>query len=204
MIETIFFDLDWVLTTNKKWSIQTCEYISKNTSIALDTLLNAHKEFWEDLALWRRNYRDIWEDFCRLANINVNISILEEAFSSTEINQPILEIAKRLKENKYKVGIITDNPQERFDIISKKYELDKVFNPITVSSNIWYVKDNKKIFEDALEKANATAESSVFIDNSKKNLEVPSSMWFLTFFYDDTLNDFWWLVEYLNSMWIDI
>jgi len=50
-----------------------------------------------------------------------------------------------LKQQNYKIGMVTDNKKDRIDAIVKYYDWNKIFDSITVSTEIGSGKDYNKI-----------------------------------------------------------
>ncbi|MCK5039555.1 MAG: HAD hydrolase-like protein [Candidatus Aenigmarchaeota archaeon] len=203
MIKAIFFDFDGVLTLNNSGTAQTCEYISENTSIDYNLLIDSFKNHKLDLLLGYKKYSDVLPKINNLINNNIDNKLLEEAFLSTPKNSPMFDLVKYLRSRGYKTGIITDNPIERFNVLEKEFNLDLIFDSIIISSKVHSLKTEFIIFETALNSFNLNPSEIVFIDNSKKNLEIPSKMGINTIYYDDKENNIELLISDLKGMDVD-
>lgn len=76
------------------------------------------------------------------------------------------EILEYLISKKYKLHIITNGFSESQIVKLETNNISKYFNTITCSDTVNYHKPNKKIFEIALEKANATNVESAYIGDN--------------------------------------
>ncbi|MFH1255994.1 MAG: HAD hydrolase-like protein [Candidatus Diapherotrites archaeon] len=188
MIKAIFFDFDGVLTTHKNGWYSTCLNLSKETGFDLDRLIRGYRLHSKKLNLNKTTHTRMWVDFCKCVGKNIGRDLLEKAFLSTPLNKKMLVLAGKLK-NRYKLGIITDNNKERFDLLTEKFKLNDLFDSITLSAKVNATKNGKIIFQDALKSLNAKAKESIFIDNAKQNLKVPKKMGFKTVYYDHERND---------------
>lgn len=102
----------------------------------------------------------------------------------------MVRLAQNLK-NRYNVGILTDNPKERIELIDKKYHLSQTFHPIIISANAGASKHEgtTTIFDTALQETQSKPEELFFIDNQKRNLVTPQKMGIHTYWHDDKKND---------------
>ena len=204
MIKAIFFDFDGVLTTNPSKHFLICKNLQQITGIPFKKIMSCYEPYILDLDRGRCTHSEIWIDFCRCLGSKLNISILEKAFLDVPINEKMFQLAKKLKHD-YKIGIITNNTKERFDLINNKLNLNHIFDAITLSSEAGYRKpDGKELFVKALGSLNLLPEEAVFIDNTPKSLEIPKSMGFKTIHHDDKKNDLSFLIEELKKLGINI
>ena len=201
MIKAIFFDFDGVLTLNNSGTTQTCKYLSENTSIDYNLLIEFFKNLKLDLLLGYKKYSDILPKINNLINNKIDNQLLEKAFLSTPKNIQMFDLVKNLRSKGYKTGIITDNPIERFNVLEKEFNLDLIFDSIIISSKVHSLKKTESIiFETALNSLNLNPSEIVFIDNSIKNLEIPSKMGINTIYYDDKENNIDLLISNLKKM----
>lgn len=197
-IKAVFFDFDWVLTLNKKWSLQTCKEIANITWWSYEKIVAAYQPIWLDLLLWER-FSQIRDSFCVRAEIDLDISYLDGVFCATPRNDDVFGVAKEIKQLWYIIWIITDNPLDRMEVLIKKWKLDTLFDVICVSSQIWWTKHDALIFEKSFESAWVSADQSIFIDNSPKNLIVPEAMWCHVYHHDDDKNEIKLLKWFLHK-----
>ena len=130
MIKAIFFDFDGVLTIDNKGSATTCKNIQKYLpDVAFDDILKCYRVHHQNLLIGKTTHALIWKDFCECIGHNIDIEILYNAFKNIPINQGMFDLCKNLKKN-YRLGIITDNNKERFDVLKKDLKLNDIFAPI--------------------------------------------------------------------------
>ena len=90
-----------------------------------------------------------------------------------EILQPIEENVKllpKLKE-KYNLYILSNFHQPAFEHIFKKYEFFRLFDGHTVSCYYYLLKPEKEIYDTLINKFNLIPEETVFIDDTKVNID---------------------------------
>ena len=90
-----------------------------------------------------------------------------------EILQPIEENVKllsKLKE-KYNLYILSNFHQPAFEYIFKKYDFFRLFDGHTVSCYYYLLKPEKEIYDTLIDKFNLIPEETVFIDDTKVNID---------------------------------
>lgn len=188
MITHIFFDFDGVLTTATNGSLTTFTFLSQKTGIDLEALLSAWKKVGHDAYIGIRKTREVWPDFCRELGMEVDMGLLVPAYESTPLNNDMFALCKDLK-TKYTLGVITDNPEDRFYFLKDTMKVFDLFSAVVDSAEARCLKTEKGIFEMALEVTAGRAEQSLFIDNHEHNLVMPREMGFQTYWFDDKKND---------------
>jgi len=187
-VKAVFFDYDGVLTTDKTGTSTTCKYLSVQTGIERSRIEDALRGYNHDLTIGRKSYADVWPEVCAKLGCEIPRSMLAEAFASTPLNRPMLELARRVGAN-YKVGIITDNKKDRMDHLRSIQRLDDVFRPIVVSAEVGSTKEDEAIFRVALRDAGVAAGESIFIDNAIENLAAARTLGMEAIYFDATRND---------------
>jgi len=188
VIKGVFFDYDGVLTTDKTGSLTTCRYLSSRTGIELGILTKALRHYNDDLTIGRRSHADVWPELCESLGQAIPMELLTLAFQSTPGNQPMFALAQDLKRSCV-VGIITDNKKDRIDYLRKAQQLDRLFAPIVVSAEMGCTKEDKRMFQAALQLSGLQASEALFIDNSPSNLVAPRALGMHTIHFDDAMND---------------
>jgi len=198
MIRAIYFDFDGVLSTDKNGNLTTCGYLAKETGLDYEKVIECYRGNSKILKAGGV-HSEMWADFCACLGKDIDISLLKGAFLSSPRNEVMFELAKALKKH-YKLGIITDNPKERFDTLIEAWKLNELFDTVVVSANVGSTKKEPAIFEKALVDLNMKADEAVFIDNNKVNLVVSGEMGMHVIYYDDAKNDIEGLKKELERM----
>lgn len=204
MIKAILFDFDGVLTTDATGTQSICNYICKKTGLDAETFKKEYYQYNKDLLYGKTNHENIWDTLCKGLNTNIDIKILKESFVNTPIDSEMIEIADKLKQQNYKIAMVTDNKKDRIDNIVNFYDQDKLFDVITISAEVGSGKDNNKIFEKTIKNLNVNAEECVFIDNQKKNLIIPESMGMEVIYFDHDKRSYDNLIEEFRKLSIEI
>ena len=198
LTKAVLFDFDGVLTTDKTGSLTTTRYLSERTGIALSQVQSVFRKFNSDLTLGRTTHERIWDSICGELGQKLSIELLEDAFESTPMSARMLCLARELK-SRYSVGIVTDNKKDRIDHLKKIHGLSSVFDPIAVSAEVGFSKDDPQIFLGVVGKLGVTPDECIFIDNSRENLVAPDSLGIKTIYFDDEKQDFTALLAALRS-----
>ena len=188
MIQAVFFDFDGVLSPEKTGTGFTCEFLARETGIAYDDLRAAFEPHRLALARGRATRDETWPLVCRAVGRDIPRELLTRSFEATPLDRAMFAFANSLGRHG-KVGIVTDNPKDRMDVVRRILWLDRVFAPIVVSAEEGMVKDDPEIFRRALSKAGAAPEQAVFIDNVRDNVEVARMAGLHGVFFDDGERD---------------
>lgn len=204
MIKTIFVDFDGVLTIDSSGSYTTCANIQNYIpEVPFEHILQCYRVHQPKLLLGQVTHVTVLNDFCACVGRNISMEMFYEAFRNTPANVKMMELCKKLK-RKYKLGIITDNSKERFDILKQEMGLAEIFDIIIVSGETGIRKDSDKTFVQAVELAKCHADECVFIDNNESNLIVPKKFGWETIFHDDKKNDVEFLIKMLENLGVSM
>lgn len=188
MIQAVFFDFDGVLTPDRTGTLTTCRFLAQATGLALESLLAAMEPHRAALARGQVTRESTWPHVCRAVQRDIPLETLTRAFESTSLDRAMFAFANSLGRHG-KVGIITDNPRDRMDVVRRTLWLDRVFAPIVVSAEEGMAKDDPEIFRRAVAKAGVAAESAVFVDNVMENVANARGIGMRGVFFDDAKRD---------------
>jgi putative hydrolase of the HAD superfamily len=188
VIQAIFFDFDGVLTPDRTGTLTTCRYLSEQTGLPVEELRAAMEPYRAALARGETTREATWPGVCRTLKREIPLEMLTRAFESTPLDRTMFALANSLG-RRTRVGIITDNPKDRMDVVRATLWLDRVFAPIVVSAEQGRAKDDPAIFRDAHVAVGAPAAECIFIDNVQENVEVARSVGMHALFFDDEKRD---------------
>ena len=204
MITTIFFDFDGVLSPDKSGSITTCRTLHRAVpTVPFEHLLACYHRHLVKSLVGELSHRDVWDEFCACVGGTIEIDLLDQAFRRIPKNAAMFQLCERLKPQ-YRLGIITDNSQERFDVAKEALELPALFDYIIVSGETGVRKDREDNFQLALALAKAKPAECVFIDNDPANLIAPATLGFHAIYHDDAQNDVDRLMRKLDALGVNL
>lgn len=134
-------------------------------------LVHKSLEFVELFDLGRLTPREFYERVIGKLGAKVGYDDFMAAYVDVfSINQPVLEIMKRLR-GKYRLVLVSNVDVVRFGFIRKKFPELMVFDDYVLSYELGVMKPDPAIYRVALEKARALPAESVFIDDMEENIE---------------------------------
>lgn len=181
-IKVILFDFDGVLTKDADDKISLVKIFKRETNVDEKTLNKIiRKHISAPLYYGKVKFKPCWNKLCD--ELNVSKKLTKEYIEKIPIDKDIIDLAKKLKNSGYKVGILTSNSSLRMKRIVKHFKLKGIFKDIFVSAEVGLTKWEKEFFEKAVKQLKVSPEEIVFIDNSKRNLIEPKKMGMKTIFY---------------------
>jgi putative hydrolase of the HAD superfamily len=170
MIKSIAFDYGGVV-----------EISLNDTTQDIIEYLKITKEDWKkkyssfvDLC---NNGEKTWEEVVLMTTKQFNInstqekeiqSILSNSEKNKKINFELLEIIKKLKDNGYKIALLSNYTSSLRQRI-KNQGISNLFDVIIISGEVGSKKPDIKIFEALLEKLGNNGDELVFVDDSEKS-----------------------------------
>jgi len=85
-------------------------------------------------------------------------------------------IIESLKNQGYKLGLLSVHGQEWIDYCEEKFDYHKLFDEISYSFQEGVSKPNKKAYEIILRKLKADPKKTIFTDDSRKNIEAARNL----------------------------
>ena len=129
------------------------------------------KAFWQDL----REHTDIQGSDKELRN---------EILSRFTLRAWMLEIVKRLHSNSLLLAILSDQTNW-LDELDQQFDFFKLFDHVFNSFHLGKSKKDISLFEDVLAEMGVKAEQSLFIDDTKENIERAKLKGLHTIHYQD-------------------
>lgn len=166
-IKAIIFDLNGIIIHSTPLSQRVEEKFGINRDLF-------YKEFEKVLKVARIVHnRDssLWQPIADLLKISID-DFLKFWFSGENVDLEMLDFAKQLKENGYKIFILSNNLKERTEFYRQNFpELFKTFDGTYFSCETGFVKPDSKAFENILNKNDIQAGECLFFDDSSTNVQ---------------------------------
>lgn len=179
MVKAIAFDIGGVLQSARcpagKVHGHECpgvhEYIAKKLKIDLDTWFDAIDTAYADSIIGKISKEET------LGKMSANLKIPKEKIlklfresykRSFKRNNALYRLAKRLKKNKYKIAILSDQWHISKEVLIPKKD-EKIFDYSFISCDVKARKPSKEIFKLVVKRTHLNPKEIIFIDNRDWN-----------------------------------
>lgn len=169
MIKNIIFDLGGVILQNSPITIMD--------HLKIDSLHYnlIYKHFFSNLSILDKGYISL-EEYLSKCNLPIMLKnkykqILFHYYKYRKYNDDIIEIINILKENKYKIYILSNNNKETYNFLIHQ-DIFKNIDGWIISCNYHICKPEKEIYNILLEKHHLKNSECFFIDDNKKILKL--------------------------------
>ncbi|MFA5532519.1 MAG: HAD-IA family hydrolase [Candidatus Shapirobacteria bacterium] len=170
-IDAIIFDLNGIFINSTPLSQRVEEKFNINRDLF-------YQEFEKILKITRspeKHSPNIWQPITDLLKININ-EFLDFWFSGESIDHQMLNYVKELKDNGYKIFILSNNLQERTDYYRKNFpELFNNFDGAYFSWETGFIKPDIKAFQNILDQNHLLSQNCIYFDDSQANVQTAIS-----------------------------
>jgi len=174
MIKNVIFDLGRVLINfDPETYLKELGLNIEERKIYLDDIFKGSE--WLDLDRGIINEEQAIEKIVSKGRIREEEvrKVLDERihfFTELNLNSPLV---KKVKDNGYKLYILSNFPKIPFEILFKKYEFFRNFDGgvISYEKGVNVIKPDSRIYDILLNKYNLLPEETVFIDDTLVNIE---------------------------------
>lgn len=189
MIKNIIFDIgnvilkydpiNYLLSTYD--DLEEMEYVYEN-------IFNSKE--WLDLDRGILTYEEASEKLSkktRLKGENILYILSNWKYKSMgEIKSTNILIDRLKNEGKYKLYLLSNFHEDAFYYVKEKYNFVHKFDGRVISFEEKLMKPEKEIYERLLDKYGLNAEESIFIDDSKANIDKAKELGFVGIHYEDS------------------
>lgn len=132
---------------------------------------------------------DVVDYFQKYEGVNsTRQEIREEIDGYLKIDESLVKIIKKLKDKGYKTVLLSNGNHSFFErkIYTEYPEFKNLFNEVVISSVVGMVKPNSEIYLHTLNVIGSKPENSLFIDDSKPNVDAAIALGIHGFVYVDS------------------
>ncbi len=173
MSKTIFFDIGNVLLffSHEKMCVQVAEILKKDTSEVIDLFLQK-RQFTSLFEEGKISFDELLQPLgCPpLLTPEERHSLMIAISDIFTPNQAIFPLVEQLKKEGAKLYIISNTCAPHYEFASSTYPIFDFFEHAVLSYKENVKKPDAKIFQIALDRANATPSTSFFIDDLYENV----------------------------------
>lgn len=112
------------------------------------------------------------------------VMTLSQQASADSLNQDVLDLVDKLREAKYKVGLLSNNTSQKAEDM-KRLGLDKHFDVFHVSALTGLVKPEPEAFTHLAQALDVNINELIFIDDSQKSLSTAKECGYTPILYDN-------------------
>lgn len=146
---------------------------------------------------------DVLDYFLKYDGVQTTREVLRKEIDDyLKLDVALIEMLKKLRQKGFKLVLLSNGNHAFFErkIYTTFPEFKSLFDEVIISSEVGMVKPNADIYVHALEKIQSVPEESVFIDDSKVNIDAASALGMKTFLYADLLS----FVAFLKTIGVNV
>ena len=200
-IKAVLFDIGGVL--NKNVFPQSCGEVAMLFEVSKEQATKAIFESLPDIQIGKHKEPGFWRDIAdRLGKpLPEGTETLWYDLDAKycDVNQELISIAKKIKSEGIKIGVLSNTEPQRGQFNRDKGLLDH-FDPVILSYEVGLRKPEAGIFRHALDKLSLPARNVAFIDDHESNLESARNLGIHTHLYKSVDG----LRDWLNEIGIEI
>jgi HAD superfamily hydrolase (TIGR01509 family) len=184
MISTVISDFGRVVLwfDNTPFYQKMTAYCSKSVD-EIRAIAHRSAEFYELFDRGELTPRQFYERAVALLDARIGydefVSAYIDIFSR---NQPVLDLYKELK-GKYKLILLSNTDPLRFGYARGKFPDAMFFDDYVLSYEVGALKPGPEIYQEAIKRAGNSADSCVFIDDMRENIEGAAPLGLKTILY---------------------
>ncbi len=167
MITTIIFDLSEVYLGGM-YGIE--KKISEHTGIDVPHDFVVKQKVTGEFFHGKVTEEVFWKTLVDTNNWNINITTLQNLVRNQMVEiEGTREILEKLKENGYRMGLLSIHAKEWIDHVEEKFDFHKLFHSRTYSFEVGVSKPDPEAFRHILAKLGAKPSECIFIDDYHVN-----------------------------------
>ena len=180
-IKNIVFDLGSVILKG----VPKDFLLDKNIDSNMILKLNNYFDKISICDYGKESLEDVFNSCCFSEDIINNYKdYLVNYFKYRDINMDLVKLINILKNNNYKIFILSDNNKETYNYY-KELEIFKNIDGWTISYFYNYLKKDEKLFDIFLNKYNLDSRECYFIDDNSINIDIAAKKGFNTFLFNE-------------------
>ena len=182
MIKNIIFDLGNVIVQNPSIDLVKEFFIEEKDAITFNEYI-FKSDFWKMLDLGKMDNIEVAniireQKLVNVKNFDEVTNFMLNWFSKCNVNIETMKIGEILKQNGYKIYILSNMAKRTYAYFLSRYDFFNMADGTIISAYEGIKKTNLKIFERLLKKYSLIAQESLLIDDddTNKTLEVANAI----------------------------
>jgi len=166
-IKAIIFDLNGIFLTSDFFS----QRVEDKFGINKDFFYQEFKKILDVARTPGRTSSDIWQPLANLVHLSIP-EFLDFWYSGEKLNLEMMNFAKDLKNNGYKIYVLSNSLKERVEYYHQHFpQIFDLFDGVYFSTETGFVKPDPKSFENILIKNKLKKTDCLFIDDSPNHVQ---------------------------------
>ena len=160
MIKAILFDNFGVITGDDYWhEVRNIEAANGNDANLTSLIENVNLG------------KIAWREFCAsvAGDLKISEQEVEQRYRKYNLNRQVIALATRLKEN-YIVAMASNAHHEYLDPVLEETSLDKLFDPVFISSRMGAIKPSVDFYLKVVHGLNLSPVECLMIDDNQSNI----------------------------------
>ena len=164
MIKAIIFDCFGVLTGEGLVPFRE-QHFGNNPE-----LLKASKSLTHQMVLGVVTFEDMLCGFADMAGLTYE-AVVEEIETLARVkNNELLDFIKNTLKTRYKIGVLSNIGEHKFETVFSREE-QELFDSVTLSCDIGYVKPDPMAYETAAQMLDVEPDQAIFVDDRDQYVE---------------------------------
>ncbi|MBU0471851.1 MAG: HAD-IA family hydrolase [Nanoarchaeota archaeon] len=198
IIKLIIFDLSNVCSNLEEPPY--LEEFTKKHNLETEQFMNRYEELLEKAEINKITGTKVWKTLLKEYNLDEKPSeIIKDMISWKKFYPETLKLAKKLAK-KYEVVYLTNYNKDYWDEIKKNFNIDEWFSKGFVSYQLKTRKPSPEGFKFIMDKYKVKPEETIFIDDSKKNVDAAAKIGINTIHFNNKKQ----LLKELKKMGVNI
>ncbi|MBI3412547.1 MAG: HAD family phosphatase [Candidatus Aenigmarchaeota archaeon] len=175
MIRAVVFDCGGVFVVDGVYEMS--KSVIKEFSLDYEGVKKFFIENFRRMFVGEFSEHVFWERFKQQFGVGVSVAYLSNRLHELyTIQEPVKELAIRLKSNGYKVGFLSNSVKEIAHYAEQVYKINEFFDFGVYSHEVGVRKPMREIYALLLEKARCNPNEIVFVDNEPEYVEAANSV----------------------------
>lgn len=180
-IETIIFDFGGViyLTPDTQWMNRWKKILGlkDDPEIAVMLANPNESELMDEICLGNLPEDMIWRTLAEKMNIGASLlkQLQRKASSKKMLNRPMTDLLAELHED-YQTGILSNAGDQTRSLMEDVFGLHKLVEDIVISAEEGVIKPDPAIYQIALTRLKARAETTLFLDDYLPNVQAAQAL----------------------------
>lgn len=166
-IKAIIFDLNGIFLTSDPFS----QRVEDKYGINKDFFYQELKKVMDIARTPGRTSSDIWQPLANLVHLSIP-EFLDFWYSGEKLNLEMMNFAKDLKNDGYKIYVLSNSLRERVEYYHQHFsEIFDLFDGIYFSTETGFVKPDPKAFQNILDQNQLLSQNCIYFDDSQTNVQ---------------------------------